>query len=219
MIFFAAKKFIEKDLCVGAEVEDEVEYAEAGDEAELVGAYLPVGELTWFQRCGVFAERDVASRRLYVENVADDGFDTGIEADGASAGEVGVERRKPVGIEFEEGGAAVGAFERCEVDSPPVAMVAERDVGPAGRAARIGFRYRRGELKASARVGDSHAVDALAAFVERKSFGHYCVAGRRYVGIAFYGAGKFRRQNNSAPRLERPGRRVAVGGVRYSRRH
>lgn len=206
-------------MSVGAEIEDKVEYAEAGDEAELVGAYLPVGELTWFQRRGTFAERGVASRRLYVENVADDGFDTGVEADGAPAGKVGVERRKPVGIEFEEGGAAVGAFERCEVDGPPVAMVAERDVGPAGRAARIGFRYRHGELKASARVGDGHAVDALAAFVERKPFGHNSVAGGRYGGIAFYGTGKFRRQNNPAPRLERPWRRVAGVGVRYFRRH
>lgn len=204
---------------VGAEIEDEVEDAEAGDEAELVGAYLPVWTLTWFQRRGAFAERGVASRRLYVENVADDGFDTGVKADGTSAGEVGVERRESVGIEFEEGGAAVGAFERCEVDGPPVAMVTERDVGPAGRAGRIWFRYRHGELKASARIGDGHAVDALATFVERESFGHDCVTGRRYGGIAFYRAGKFRRQNNPAPRLERPGRRVAGGGVRYFRRH
>ena len=98
------------------------------------------------------------------------------------------EGEEAVDVEFKEGGASVGAFERHTVDVPPLSVGRHADVGPS--RARCGFRfgYRYGERHPSPGIGYVEAMDAFLPFVEAHAVVCHGVAVARRHGIVAHRA-------------------------------
>lgn len=148
----------------GAEVEEEVEDAEVGEEAEAGGAQLPVGR----QGCGGVGQDGVGVVGEVVvdeEDAAHGGVERGYLLGQGCAGGREEKRSQAVDVELIIGCAPIGRGQRLRVYRLPAAVVAHAHVGPAGAGYAVGRMHGHGERETSAGVGHVVAVGLFAAFV------------------------------------------------------
>lgn len=183
---------VEVECGFGAEVEEEVDDAEVGDEALAVGAYLIVragreGDVGESSCSG--GSWSIDDFGAYVEQPAEQGVESGVVFDDCLPDpSVGVKPAEVVGVEFKERRASVCRCEGGEVDVPPVVVWRDAYVGKARCCEALRPDDWHGEADDAVGVGYDGAVCRFVAFVEACVGVNPDASRRRHGGEAADGA-------------------------------